>query len=223
MRASHSRRARLCRGGANPLKVALRHPMGVFRPATLILMLVFTSISLDTFASPQDSKPYAALVDRAGEVLGVSPTVVHAVIAAESSYDPSARSHAGALGLMQLIPETGALEAYRYLYGRNEIPTDASLLRPEVNVWLGTAYLRVLGERYFGWVGNPDVRVRAILAAYNWGPTRVLSRLLPERNPIGLDEFMDRLYAEAPKETQEYLRRVLTRAVAQAGPVLALR
>lgn len=197
--------------------------MRMLKPIPCILMLVLTFVSLESAASPRADKPYAALVERVGEALRVSPAVIHAIIAAESSYDPSARSHAGALGLMQLIPEAGALEAYRYLYGRNAIPTDASLLRPEVSVWLGTAYLRVLGERYFGWIDNPDVRMRAILAAYNWGPTRVLSRLLPERKPIGLDEFMDRLYAEAPSETQVYLRRVLTKAVAQAGPVLALR
>lgn len=173
-------------------------------------------------AVPADA-PYAKLVRGVGRALSVSPVLIQAVISAESSGNANARSPAGALGLMQLMPESGALEAYRYLYGRDGIPTDASLLRPEVSVWLGAAYLKLLGTRYMGWIDDAGTRLLAVIAAYNWGPTRVLSRLLPDREQISTDEFVARAWARAPTETQMYLRRVVSALQENAEAKVATR
>lgn len=158
--------------------------------------------------------PYAPIIKKAGAALRVSPAIIHAVIEMESNFDADARSKSGALGLMQLIPKFGAREAYKYLYKQDAIPTDTELLRPEVNIWLGTVYLRILSERYFGWIKDPSLRLCAVLAAYNWGPTRVLKQLLPNRKPVSLEQFMRQLDACAPRETQEYVRQVIASAKA---------
>ena len=91
-----------------------------------------------------------ALVRREGERHGVDPDLIFAVIRQESAFDPYAVSVAGAVGLMQLMPETAKR------FGVKDI------LDPAENVSGGVQYLRLLMERYEG-----DHRLA--LAAYNAG------------------------------------------------------
>ena len=183
--------------------------MPAVRVVALALVLMALAASAHALAASTTNRPYAALVRRVGSALDLSPRLIHAVIAAESNYDRIARSPAGALGLMQLMPVSGAWEAYRWLYGRDRIPTDESLLRPAVSIWLGTAYLRILADRYFAWIDDPKLRLRAVIAAYIWGPTRVLARLFPERRQLSVARFMVRFQEVAPREVRRYMRRVL--------------
>ena len=96
----------------------------------------------------------------------VQPALVLAVIAVESAFDPFAVSHKGALGLMQVMPSTGAPIARRL-----GIPWRGpqTLFDPHANVRIGVAYLRELIDRY--------ANVRLALAAYNWGPGEIDARL----------------------------------------------
>ncbi|MEE3327133.1 MAG: transglycosylase SLT domain-containing protein [Myxococcota bacterium] len=94
------------------------------------------------------------------------PELILAVIFVESGGRPAAVSHVGALGLMQIMPPTGA-EVARKLGLPWEGPS--TLLDPIVNVKLGVAYLRTLNDRYED--------MSAALAAYNWGPGRIDRRL----------------------------------------------
>lgn len=96
----------------------------------------------------------STLVTSASHAYGVSPSLVYAVIDAESHGDPAAISRAGAQGIMQLMPATSAQ------YGVLN-PFD-----PSANIDGGTHYLRDLLARYHG-----DVRLA--VAAYNAGPGAV--------------------------------------------------
>lgn len=106
-----------------------------------------------------------ALVEASREH-GLEPALVLAVIEVESRFDPFAVSHKGALGLMQILPSTGAPIARRL-----GIPWRGpqTLFDPHANVRIGVAYLRELIDRY--------ANVRAALAAYNWGPGEIDARL----------------------------------------------
>lgn len=97
---------------------------------------------------------FDGLIQDAAQRHGLDPNLVRAVVTAESDFDPNTVSHAGAMGLMQLMPETAADMGVKD-------PFD-----PAQNIEGGTRYLAWMLER-FG--GNES----KALAAYNWGPSNV--------------------------------------------------
>ena len=93
-------------------------------------------------------------VIRAAQQHRVQPALLLAVMKAESSFNPIAVSKAGAVGLMQLIPETAIRHGVRNLYDAND------------NITGGAKHLRYLLDRFHG-------NVRLALAAYNAGERKV--------------------------------------------------
>jgi membrane-bound lytic murein transglycosylase B len=98
----------------------------------------------------QAPKDLDAIIDKASSTYGVDRDLIVSVIRAESGFDANATSPKGAMGLMQLMPDTARGLGVRDAYD------------PEQNVMAGTRYLKGLLSRY-----NGDVRLA--LAAYNWG------------------------------------------------------
>ena len=105
---------------------------------------------------------YEQIVVGHAENYELEPQLVAAVIYQESKFDADARSDSGAVGLMQLLPETGQGIADR-TGGNTWEPED--LLDPELNIRYGSWYLRHLLDKY----GDE----RLALAAYNAGQTNV--------------------------------------------------
>ena len=102
---------------------------------------------------PPTGWQYHGIIDLAARQNELPAALVKAVIAAESAFDPEAVSHAGAQGLMQLMPATAQTLGV------------SDPLRPDQNVRGGVRYLRELVDRY----GDLSLA----LAAYNAGPTAV--------------------------------------------------
>jgi soluble lytic murein transglycosylase-like protein len=109
---------------------------------------------------------------RAAQKYGVDAGLIRAVIKAESDFNPQAVSHAGARGLMQLMPSTarslGVIDSFD----------------PEQNVMAGTRFLKDLLQRYGG-------DVDSALAAYNWGPGNVDRR--PDQLPRETRTYLARV------------------------------
>lgn len=137
---------------------------------------------------------------------GLDPLLVYSLMRAESTYRPTIKSRAGALGLMQVMPETGRGIAR----GLGEKGYNKSwLLNPDTNVRYGCYYLsNRLNQFALGAEREQKLMtmVRA-LASYNAGPERV-KRWAARTDEMGLDAaaFME----EVPiKETREYVKRIL--------------
>jgi soluble lytic murein transglycosylase len=96
---------------------------------------------------------YDRIIASTSSKYNIEPAIIKAVITAESNWNPDAISHKGAIGLMQLMPETAQ--------DMNVNPFD-----PEENIEGGTKYLRRLLNRF-------DGNLNLALAAYNAGPSKV--------------------------------------------------
>jgi len=138
---------------------------------------------------------YEGAVEKASVRFRIDPDLICAVIAVESRGDPEARSKAGALGLMQLMPPTGHEWAGRIGIGVIE---DAQLLDPETNILIGTAYLKHQ-------IAGFDDDLTLALAAYNAGPGNVRKWLRMDLNAES-DEILRRHGFPA---TRAYVRNVL--------------
>jgi soluble lytic murein transglycosylase-like protein len=104
--------------------------------------------------APVPVGPFGNLIRAAAEKHGVEESLISRVIAVESNFNPRAVSRRQALGLMQLMPQTGA----RY--------SAVNLFDPAQNIDAGTHYLKDLLQRYRG-------NLPLALAAYNAGPEMV--------------------------------------------------
>lgn len=166
------------------------------RIAVACLLLIAFGITALLFADKIEKKmyprEYSDYVTKYAAEYGVDEALVYAVILTESSFDTDARSHAGAIGLMQLMPDT--LDWLSRLMGEKE-PT-GEITDPETNIKYGTYYLHHLITRF----GSADTA----LAAYNAGHGRVANWLDDTR-------YSDdgKTLKEIPlSETKNYVNRV---------------
>ncbi len=129
----------------------------------------------------------------------IDPAWVAAEIRAESVFNPAARSGANAMGLMQVLPGTGAAVARRI-----GVPWSgaASLYDADTNIILGTAYLRQMMDDY----GNQPYFA---IAGYNAGPGP-LNRWKSQRPGMDPDFWIETI---SYKETRDYVARVLAFSV----------
>jgi soluble lytic murein transglycosylase-like protein len=125
--------------------------------------------SIGASAGPHALDP---IIAKASNRYGVDAGLIKAVIKAESNFNSNAVSHAGAQGLMQLMPGTA----------RSLGVSDS--FDPEQNVMAGTRFLSDLLKRY-----NGDLD--SALAAYNWGPGNVDKR--PDRLPRETRDYLVRV------------------------------
>jgi len=155
-------------------------------------------------------RPFGDLIERYAKQVGIEPALMLALVRAESAFMPSIASHAGAVGLTQLMPATAEETAARIRRQggpdfRQESggvgSTNLNLNDPEVNVHIGTVYLGILKQR----LGDPMLA----LLAYNGGTGRVRSWLNGTRQALGFDLPIDLFLETVPfPETRNYGRGV---------------
>ena len=120
---------------------------------------------------------------------------VIAIARQESAFHPRARSHAGAMGLMQLMPATAKQAAQQ---AGIVLKKNTELYDPEINIALGTTHLSWLSKRF------DNSRVLAT-AAYNAGSTAV-NRWLKQRGHLPLDIWIETIPYD---ETRKYVQNVM--------------
>jgi soluble lytic murein transglycosylase len=140
--------------------------------------------------------PYESFIVARSTTAGVDPMLTAGLIRQESAYDPEARSHANAFGLMQLLPKT----AQRFARQAKVRYSTPMLFQPDYNIHIGTIYFAGL-QRSFG-------SVESALAAYNAGEDRVAFWTTGQsyREPA---EFVDSIPFT---ETREYVEIVTRNA-----------
>lgn len=173
------------------------HPLALHRVAIAVVVLLLTAIAFLAVRGPvwwqrmYYPLKHAEVIAEASAAYDVDPYLVAALINAESGFDADEVSHAGAVGLMQLMPVTA--EAVAAGAGLAVDADAEALVDPALNVDLGTRHLATLIERY------QDTAVA--LAAYNAGEGSV-DRWIAESGESGVLEA-------AYPETRRYVERVL--------------
>lgn len=145
------------------------------------------------------SRSYFPMIARALQTRGV-PDVLKYVAVVESSLDPNAESEAGAIGLWQFMPATGAM------YGLSE----EDLRSPSRSTTAAVHHLHRLGVMF-----NGDWQLA--LAAYNGGDGRVLDAVNRVRGSLGRQPSFWEIYPYLPTETREYVAKFIATARVMGG------
>lgn len=140
--------------------------------------------------------PYKDKVFRYGLGYEVEPFLIAAVIRTESKFVPAARSPKGAMGLMQMMPETAKWVASQV--GQEDF-RDTMLNDPETSIRFGAWYLASLQTEF-------DGNEILVLAAYNGGRGNVSQWI----RQMGWDKDFRDIDRIPYKETREYVKKVLS-------------
>lgn len=171
-----------------------------FLAGCAVLLAVYLLLSVPTvqkkFLYPF---PYRTTVESYSSRWKVDKFLTIAVMKVESNFSESAHSQSGAVGLMQIMPETAAWIAYQLGESSDEIANDIKNLRdPETNIRYGTWYLAELEDEFNG----NDVLA---LAAYNAGRGNVHDWMEKNNWSENFSDVDKIPYAE----TRDYVKRVL--------------
>ncbi len=139
--------------------------------------------------------PFREIINDYAKTYGIDASWIYGVARRESSFNKQARSSKAALGLMQLMPGTAKLQSKQLGIAQ---PSTSEIMTAEINLSLGSAYLRQMLTRFSG---NQVLAT----AAYNAGPHRV-DRWLPKERDVPADVWIDTM---PYKETREYVRAVM--------------
>lgn len=162
--------------------------MCIFMFGILIFVFGYKSLLKSIYC-----KKYEDVVNKASMMYNIEPELIYAIIKNESGFDSSARSLAGALGLMQITPDT-----FRWLqtYTEDVSMGTEKLFDPEVNINYGTLFISILRRKY-----NSD---DLVLCAYNAGISTV-ERWIKNGN---ISDFGEELMVIPYKETREYIIKI---------------
>ena len=185
---------------------------------------VMINIALPAERTRRKTREFLPVVREYASIWKVDPALVLAVMHTESAFNPLARSHVPAYGLMQIVPQSAGKDATERVYGKPWVATPSYLYDARNNIQLGTAYLHLLETRYLYAIEDPESRLYCVIAAYNTGLGNVASSYIGDTNigaaairinrlsPQSNYEF---LLANLPhQETRHYLQRVVSRMAA---------
>lgn len=196
-------------------------------PAVASLNLAFTFNDRTTYIVKlpekrlrKKAKRYKPFVYDYAQKYSLPPSLVFAIIHAESSFNPLARSQAPAFGLMQIMPHTAGKDATGLIYKKQKVLSPSYLYNPKKNVQVGAAYFHILYYRYLKGITDSRARMYCAIAAYNAGTSAVMKTLtgrgsiakaVPSINNMAANDVLRKLIRHMPSsETREYVNKVLS-------------
>ncbi len=180
-------------------------------------------LSLDLKDDHLDSriKKYRKEIVKQAYRFNIEPSIALAITETESSFNPKATSHIPAYGLMQLVPSTGARDAYKYVYKKDRVLKKDFLYKPKNNIELGCAYLAMIRHNWFKEINNNTSAYMCTVAAYNTGIGNVAKALTNQKkltpatkrvNQLTANQLYDTLLRDLEyEETRKYLKKVWSR------------
>ncbi len=164
---------------------------------------------------------YYAQIKKESNKQAIPLELTFAIMHTESYFNPRARSHIPAFGLMQIVPKSAGIDAYFYLYKQKKLLSSSYLYNSDNNIKIGTAYLHLLYYRYLRKIKNPQSRLYCTIAAYNTGAGNIayaftkhysMTKAAPRINKLTPDEVYAKLQKDLRfDEPKIYLKNVTKR------------
>lgn len=202
-------------GTAGTMKLSFAREPGALVPSGELQRL---TVRLPADYMRKASEQYRPLIVEHARKNNLAPSLVASVIKNESAFNPRARSHVPAFGLMQIVPTSAGHDALSLKLGRKAMPSPEHLYDPAQNVELGSIYLRILDTNYLQDINDPRSRLYCSIAAYNTGAGNVArgitggsstDALAAAVNRMSPDQVYQRLVSHLPSgETRAYLVKV---------------
>lgn len=167
----------------------------------------------------EKARKYFAFVNQYAEKWQLEKEMLLAIMETESHFNPLAKSHIPAFGLMQIVPATAGADVNQKIFSITKKPTAEQLYDGEQNIKYGSAYFNILMTRYLAEITNKESRLYCAIAAYNTGIGN-LSRAF-NSGKIGRKKAIEKINQLSPEkvyevitnkthtETQRYLGKVL--------------
>ena len=183
----------------------------------------FNNVYTLNVALPQDtmlkrSKIYYTDVRRESLKQEIPIPLIFAIMHSESSFNPMARSHIPAYGLMQIVPKSAGIDAYYHLYREKKLVSGRYLYNSQNNIKMGSAYLHILYYKYLKHIKNQQSRLYCTIAAYNTGAGNVARAFVKSNSVVSAAKVINRMspeqvYAKLLKdlkydEPKHYLKKV---------------
>lgn len=178
-------------------------------------------VAMPSDAMVKKSKEYESEVTKQGKIREIPKSLIFAIMHSESSFNPKARSHIPAFGLMQIVPSSAGRDVYNFLYKEEKLVSDTYLYNSTNNITMGTAYLHMLYYKYLSRITNDESRLYCAIAAYNTGAGNVartfskttnMANAAPIINSMTPKQVYNKLLKDLPyDETKNYLQKVTAR------------
>lgn len=179
------------------------------------------TVALPKNSTLKRSQVYKDEIIKNANYFDIPVELVFAIMHTESNFNPFAKSHIPAFGLMQIVPHSAGRDVYKYLYNKDGMPTASYLYNSANNIEMGSTYLYILYYRYLKKIKNPQSRLYCTIAAYNTGAGNI-AWAFTRRNNVSMAAY--KINAMEPEEVynhllsnlrydepKHYLKRVRTR------------
>jgi soluble lytic murein transglycosylase len=170
-------------------------PKKWIRILLLVLLLIVLFYQSNWLGRMMYPIKYRAEIEASADQYGVDPLLIAAIIRVESNYKPELVSSKGAIGLMQLMPDTA--QWILKMEGFAALNMDA-LYDPQSNIRIGTKYIELLNQQF-------NSNLAEVLASYNAGPGNV-NKWRESNTWDGKLESIDQIHFW---ETRKYVDRVV--------------
>ena len=167
------------------------------------------------------AKKYEGEVSHQAKRFKMPIPLVFAIMQTESYFNPFAKSHIPAYGLMQIVPWSAGKDTYKFIYKRKLQPSATYLYNSKNNIEMGSAYLHILYYRYLKPIKDPQSRLYCTIAAYNTGAGNIawafthnynVKQAAKTINTMSAEEVYNHLLHNLKyDEPKHYLKRVRKR------------
>lgn len=169
----------------------------------------------------QKAKSYSENINHQSNKTKMPKELIYAIMHSESNFNPMARSHIPAFGLMQIVPRSAGVDTYNFLYGKKKLLSSRYLYQSNNNILIGSNYLHIVYFKYLRKIKNKKSRLYCTIAAYNTGAGNVAKAFIGTSNIHGAAKIINtmssedvykRLIKKLPyDETKKYLYKVRKR------------